>query len=156
MRLPTWPLCQLATRAKGVIGGASLAPCPFPLGCRIVAVLASVLCPGCLIPTAHLLTASQTLPSQAPLHHQPPFILSAENHSTSNRKTRAVLDQVGGWLVTQEESSECPAVPPSPPMACWPPGGARAGRGGRGQGGQQAAPSAAILCAGSRAIPPSL
>lgn len=139
------------------MGGASLAPHPFPLSCRNVAVLASVLCCHCLIPTSHLLTASQAFPSQAPLHHQPPFILFTENPSTSHRKTRAVLDQVGGGgAVTLEESSERPHGAPFPPVVWWPPGGAQAGRGGREQGGQPAAPSAAILCAGSRAIPPLL
>lgn len=51
-------------------GWCSLAPRPFPLGCRKAAVLASVLCHGCLIHASHLLTASQAL-----LRHQPPFIL---------------------------------------------------------------------------------
>lgn len=109
-----------------------------------VAVLASGFCRDWQIHMSHLLTVSQALHSQALRCHQLPFIPFMENHSTSDWQMRAVLDQAGGWPVTLEESSR---------LVWWPPGGARAGRGGHGQ---RAAPSVAVLCAGSRAVLPSL
>lgn len=68
-------VCQCATvitghSGQGDEGWSFLAPHAFPLGCGNVAVLASLLCRGCLIHTSHLFTACQAL-----LRHQPPFIL---------------------------------------------------------------------------------